>query len=108
MINIHKDFIVASYREIKKLIKKSRIYLTRIIIKQKWHSNDDVFSHCEFLPNCQMKQTNKFSCFSLTLYAPVGQIRHVLPKFRFQNKKGSQKINYERRNYESVDEKILF
>ena len=42
----------------------------------------------------------------LTLYAITGRIRHVLPKFQFQNKKGSsKKFPNERRDYESVDEK---
>ena len=48
-----------------------------------------------------------FISYILTLYAPVWRIRHILPKFRFKKKKGSSKKSYERRDYESVDEKSL-
>ena len=45
---------------------------------------------------------------SLTLLRPEGHICPLSPKFQFYFKKGSsKKISYERRAYESVNEKSL-
>ena len=43
----------------------------------------------------------------LTLYCLAQHICDTVSKFRFQFKKDHQKIPFERRDYESVDEKSL-
>ena len=43
----------------------------------------------------------------LTLYYLAWHICDAVPKFYFQFKNGSRKKNYERRDYESVDENSL-
>ena len=43
------------------------------------------------LHNLVINTTTVKNVVLLTLYAPVWRIRHVLPKFLFQNKKGSSK-----------------
>ena len=54
-----------------------------------------------------MLDASLFCCW-LTLYVLTGRIHPVLPKFQFKKKEGIiKKIFYERRDYESVDEKSL-